>query len=215
MGRPSATQAATATVGGTPNSAAHVVLLAHGHGGHDAAETLGPGGQQQAPDEGVDGGAAGERIARQVAVDGGERGQVGQHEEECGHGLERLGEAGRGRPCLGEGCGAGDGGRLGLQVGHRCPGHQAGRSHGQVLVPSAEVQVAQRGAGGGVLHDDHPPALPVATARGEAGRVEQSSQHFVVDGLGMELAGRAGAAQGMEEVQVHGRPTVASDGRPG
>ncbi len=215
MGRPSATQGGHRHRGGNAEQRAHVVLLAHGHGGHDAAEALGPGGQQQAPDEGVDGGAAGERVARQVAVDRGERGQVGQHEEECGHRLERLGEAGRGRPRLGEGCGAGDGGRLGLPVGHRCPGHQAGRSHGQVLVPPAQVEVAQCGAGGGVLHDDHPPALPVASARGEAGRVEQSSQHFVVDGLGMELAGRAGAAQGMEEVQVHGRPTVAADGRPG
>ena len=75
-----------------------------------------------------------------------------------------------------------------------------------------QVEVAQRHAGGGVLDDDDPPALTVAAARGEAGRVEEAGQHVVVDGLGMELAGRTGAAQRVDEVEVHGLPTVAAGG---
>ena len=64
----------------------------------------------------------------------------------------------------------------------------------------------------GILHDDDPPALTVAAARGEAGRVEEAGEHGVVDGLGMELAGGTGAAQRVDEVEVHGLPTVAAGG---
>ena len=116
-------------------------------------------------------------------------------------------------PASAKGAASGDGRRLGRPVGHRRPGHQSGRPHGQVLVPPAQVEVAQGQAVGGVLHDDDPPALPVAAARREAGGVEQPGQHLVVDGLGMELAGGAGAAQRVDEVEVHGWPTVAADGR--
>ena len=200
---------------GNAEQRAHLVLAAHGHGGHHAGEALGPRGQQQAPDERVDGGPAGEGVARQVAVDGGERGQVGEDEEEGGRGLERLGEAGCRGPGLGERRRVGDGRRLGRPVGHRRPGHQPGRHHGQVLVPPAEIQLTEGDAGRGVLHHDHPPALAVAAARREAGGVEQAGQHLVVDGLGVELPDGAGAAQRVDEVEVHGRPTVAGGGRGG
>ena len=76
----------------------------------------------------------------------------------------------------------------------------------------AEVEVAQRGAGRRVLDDDDTPALPVAAARGEAGRVEQAVEHVVADRLGVELAGGAGAAQRVDEVEVHELPTVAAGG---
>ena len=138
------------------------------------------------------------------------RRQVGQNEQEGGRGIERLGEAGSGGTGLGERRRVGDGLRFGRPVGDRRPGHQPRRHHGQVLVPPAQVQLAQGDAGGGILDDDDPPALAVAAARCEAGGVEEAGQHLVVDGLGVELAGGAGAAQRVDEVEVHGSPTVAA-----
>ena len=56
---------------GDAEERAHVVLATHRHRRHHPAEAFGAGGEEQAPHEGVDGGAAGERVARQVAVHGG------------------------------------------------------------------------------------------------------------------------------------------------
>jgi hypothetical protein len=66
-----------------------------------------------------------------------------------------------------------------------------------------------------IFHDDDPPALSVAPTGCEAGGVEQAGEHLVVDRLGMELAGCTGAAQRVDEVQVHGWPNVASGGCSG
>ena len=212
-GRPSTTRDATDDRVGDAEQRPHVVLAPHRHGGHDPAEALGPCREQQAPDERVDGGAAGEGVAGQVAVDRGERRQVGQDEEEGGRGIEGLGETGWcGRRRLGELRRVGDGRRLGGAVGDRCPGHQTGRRHRQVLVPTAQVEITQRRAGGRVLDHDDAPALTVAAAGSEAGRVEEAGQDVVADRLGEELADGAGAAQGVDEVQVHRLPTVAAGG---
>ena len=112
--------------GGNAEQRAHVVLLAHRHGGHDAAEALGPGRQQQAPDEGVDGGAAGEGVAGRSRSTAASAVRSASTRRRAGA-FERLGEAGRGGAGLGEGRRVGNGLRLGRPVGHRRPGHQAGR----------------------------------------------------------------------------------------
>ena len=77
---------------GNAEQGAHVVLAADGHRRHHAGQALGPRREQQAPYEGVDGGPADEGVAGKVAVDRRERGQVGQHEQECRGDVEGLGE---------------------------------------------------------------------------------------------------------------------------
>ena len=134
--------------------ARHVVFAAHRHRRHHAAQAFGASGQEQAPHEGVDGGAAGQRVARQVAVHRGQRAQVRQDEQQDGCGVEHLGEAGRGGTPLGEARRVGNGGRLrprGRSPAPRAPG-QLTRWRGTRTSRSGRCR--ERGAGGGVLDHD-------------------------------------------------------------
>ncbi len=63
-------------------------------------------GEQQAPRERVDGRAADQRVAVEVAVEGGEVAQVGEEHEQHRHLVEELGEARRRRAALAANSGA-------------------------------------------------------------------------------------------------------------
>ena len=102
---------------------------------------------------------------------------------------------------LGELVGVAGGRRLGGPVGDRGPRDQPGTVDGQVLVPSGQVQIAQGAAGRGVFDDDHPPTLAIAATGSEAGRIEQAVEDGIVNGLGQELAYRARAPQGLDQMR--------------
>src|SRR3984957_16145967 len=150
-----------------------VILPAYGNGGHDAGQSLGPGRQQEAPDEGVNGGAPGEGVAGEVTVHRGQSREVGQDEEEGGSGIERLGEPGwAGGRRLGVGRLLSQRRRLGLPVGERGPGDEAGAGQRQVFVPVGQAGGALLASPVRVLDHDGPIARAVAAAGGETGRIE-------------------------------------------
>ena len=104
-------------------------------------------GQEQVPGERVHGRGAGERVAVEVAVDGGERTEVDEHREEHRHRVEPLGEAVGTR-------GGGDRRRRRrsrrLRRRGRCerrPRREPGGALGEVLVPAVEVGVRAAGVG--------------------------------------------------------------------
>ena len=175
-GWPSATTRGDGQLVGDAEQRPHLLLAPDHHRGDDPAEALVTGGQQDAPHERVDGGAAGERVAIQVAVDRSERAEVGQHGEQDRHLVEVLGEAARARGGVGRDVGGPtvDGLPLGLAVGHGREGHHAGRADREVVVPDGLVELPETGADGRVAHDHDPPRLAVATARREASGVEDA-----------------------------------------
>ena len=91
---------------------------------------------------------------------------------------------GRGRPGPAKPSAWATASRLGRPVGHRRPRDQSGPGHGEVLVPTGQVEVAQGAALLRVLDDDDPPALSIAAAGGEAGRVEDAVEHGSSTGSG-------------------------------
>ena len=133
-------------VSGTPSSSFDRRLVPHHHGGHHPGQALGPGRQQDAPGERVDRGAAHHGVVVDVAVDGGQPGQVGQEHQHDRNLVEVLGEPTR---ALGSGRGQAGG------VGH-APGALSSRSvtaaHGvspaadlgQVLVPARADRASRR-----------------------------------------------------------------------
>ena len=64
-----------------------------------------------------------------------------------------------------------------------------------------QIEIPKAAAPFGVLDDDHPPRLRVATTGREPGGVEHPGQHGVVDGLVGEFADRPGGAQRLAERQ--------------
>ena len=158
------------------------------------------------------------RVAVVVAIDGGQGGQVGQHQQEGGRRVERLGQTRCRSRCRVSCCSFGKlvgvAGRLGLggPVGDGGPRDQPGTVQSEVLVPAGQIQITQGAAHRRVLDDDHPPTLAIAATGSEAGRIEQAVEDIILDGFGEELAYRAGAPQGLDQIEVH-RKTVAGDGR--
>ena len=198
---------------GDAEQRAHVVLAAHGHGGHDAGQSLGRGPP-----------AAGSR----------RRGRWRRRRPGCsGAGRGRPRPAPRGRP--GRAGGRARIERLGEARVRRRPPRRTRAASARAAASAARSVTGAQGTRpadamarysyqparyrsrsavrvAAVLDHDDAPALAVAAARGEAGRIEQAGQHVVGDGLGVELAHRAGAAQRVDEVEVHELPTVAAGG---
>src|SRR5205823_1001782 len=81
-------------------------------------------------------------------------------------------------------------------------GDQPRRPLRQVLVPAGQIEVAERTSPVGVAQHDHAPPLAVATARREAGGVEDPVDHVVADRVGFELAHGAGGAERVDEVHT-------------
>ena len=148
-GRPSTTRAATATVSGMPKSArtsssrrtATLVMT--------PPRPSARGGEQEAPHEGVDGCAADQRVAGQVAVDGGERREVGEHEQEGGRRSRVSAKPGVAAPASANCAALARAEASASRSVTRGPGHQAGRCQGQVLVPAGRCRCrgARRGRG--------------------------------------------------------------------
>ena len=167
-------------------------LLADGDGGEHAAQAGVVRGEQDAPRERVDRRAADERVAVEVAVDGGEVAQVGEQHEQHGREVEVLGEA---RSGLG-GTRARISGpraravRLGVAVGDRGEGREPGLHLREVLVPAGQVEVAERLLDGRVARHDHVPGLPVPAVGREPGGVEEAVQDVVGHRLAAGSRGR-------------------------
>ena len=87
-------------------------------------------------------------------------------------------------------------------VGVRVLEHLLHAQAAHVGAPVGQVQLAQLAAQLGVLDRDHPPALAVAAAGGEAGGVECPREHLGWHRLAVEAPRRGGAAHRL--VQVHG-----------
>ena len=99
--------------------------------------------EEHVPGEGVDRGTAGQRVAGEVLVDGGQRAQVREEKEKYRDGVEMLGEAAGPRRRLSRQFGCAHGrGPLGVLVGDGRPRNQARRCHCEVLVPALEIDVA-------------------------------------------------------------------------
>ena len=90
--------------------------------------------------------------------------------------------------------------RLGVAIRDRRPGRETGASHGEVLVPTGEVDVAERPSGLGILQHHHAPALAVAATRREPSVVEDASDDFVGDRLVGEVPNRGRAPQRLDQV---------------
>ena len=167
------------------------------HRGHDPAQSFGACRQQQAPHEGVHRGPAHEGVAVEVAVDGGQLAQVGEHHEERRDLVEVLGEPARARPRAPAATASAsvEGPSLGVVVGDRGPRHEPGRALRQVLVPAREIEVAQGRLACRVAHHDGTPRLAVAAVGREPGRVEETVEDVVVHGVGQEVAHRPRRAQ--------------------
>ncbi|MDX6717719.1 MAG: hypothetical protein QOH30_4277 [Baekduia sp.] len=115
----------------------HLVLPTDGHRGDHSPEAFLPRRKHHVPHERVHGRAARERVARQVAIDGRERAEIGQHHQQHRHLVEVLGEAFATAHVVGRRNGAG----LRLSIRDRSPGRQAHHPLREVLVPGREVQI--------------------------------------------------------------------------
>ena len=126
--------------------------------------------------------------------------------------IEVLGEATRSLRRRGRhGVGAGECRSLGVAVGDRRPRGQPGTGDREVLVPRREVEVAQRSSDVVIVHDDDPPALPVAAARREARGIEHAGEHRVRNRLGREVANRSRRAQRV--LQLHTKDPMRASAR--
>ena len=88
------------------------------------------------------------------------------------------------------------GGDLGVVVGDRGEGGEPGLHLREVLVPTGQVEVAQRLLDRRVARHDHVPGLPVPAVRREPGGVEEPVDDLVGHRVGPEVTDGAGACGG-------------------
>jgi len=200
LGEPERYQARHTDLVGEAHQVANFFLARHDHRGDDPAQPYLAAGEKDAPAERVYRSATYERVAIQVAVDRREPAKVGYDEQEHRHLAEMLRESPvfRSRDEFG---GVGTRLCLGSAIGDRCPRHETGGPHGQVLVPALEIQIADPAPDRVILQHDDAPSLAVAAARREPGGVEHRVDQFVGNRVGTELTG--GTARSESVCEIH------------
>ena len=187
---------------GDAEERAHVDFAAHGHRRHHAAQAFGASGQEQAPHEGVDGGAAGQGVRGEVAINRGQRGQVAKTSSSTGAVSSISAKPGVVAPPSAKP----------RRVRQRRPPPPRGRSpaprapgrptDGEVLVPAAQVDVAQSAArvtGSLTTMTRQPWRLPPLGAKRAVSR-SRSARRLPPDRGG--TADGTGAAQRVDEVEA-------------
>jgi hypothetical protein len=178
---------------------ANVVLTYDDHRGHHPSEPSGARSKEDTPAERVDRRPPDQGVSIEVPVNCCERAKVRNYEHQDRHLVYVLRES----PLaggIGELRGVRTSRGLGLPIGDRCPGNETSGPHRQVLVPAVEVEVAELTPDRAISHDNDPPPLPVATARGEPGIVEYLHEHIVGHGNREELTGGARRTESFDQV---------------